>query len=171
MKRFSKTGVVLAGYAGALLVTWAVFYIYVLMRKDTGQASGGMQAFGDLLLFVGLFGLLALIPTALALYFLRPFERFWSAFSIASLALAATGPVAALLMGRVPQSHWAALVVGFFGLLKVLGAPLLGLAFVICAVIAPTGRSRWRLVAAAGIEFAVGAYAFFCLLVLGHWLL
>lgn len=171
MNRISKAGAVFVGYAGALLVTWAAFYIYVLMRKDTGPASGGMQAFGDLLLFVGLFGVLALIPTALALYFLRPFQKFWSAISIASLAVAATGPVAAVLMGRLYQSHSASLVVGFFGLLKVLGAPLLGIAFVICAVIAPTGRSRWRLVAAAAIEFAVGAYAFFCLIVVGHWLL
>ncbi len=171
INRFSKVGVVLVGYACALLITWAVFYIYVLMRKDTGAASGGMQAFGDFLLFLGVFCLLALIPTALALYFLRPFEKFWSVFSIASLALAATGPVAAVLMGRLHQSHSAAVLVGFFGLLKVLGAPLLGLGFVICAVIAPTGRSRWRLVAAAVIEFAVCAYAFFCLLVVGHWLL
>ncbi len=171
MNRLSKTGVVLGGYAGALLVTWAVFYIYVFMRKDIGPASGGMQAFGDSLLFAGMFGLLALIPTALALYYLRPFKKFWTVFSIASLAVAATGPVAAVLMGRLHQSHSAAVLAGFFGLLKVLGAPLFGLAFVVCAVIAPTGRSRLRLVAAAGIEFAVAAYAFFCLLVVGHWLL
>ena len=170
MNRVSKTGVVLGGYAAALLLTWALFYIYVFMREDIGPGSGGMQAFGDALLFAGVFGLLALVPTALALYYLRPFEKFWVAFSIASLALAATGPVAALLMGRLHQSYSAAVLVGFFGLLKVLGAPLFGLGFVICAVIAPTGRSRGRLVAAAGIEFVVGAYAFFCLLVVGHWL-
>jgi hypothetical protein len=171
MSRFSKIGAVLGGYAGALLVTWVVFYIYVLLRKDTGAASGGMQAFGDSLFFVGVFCLLALIPTALALYFLRPFAKFWTGFSIASLALAATGPLAAVLMGRLHQSHSAVVVVGFFGLLKVLGSPLFGLGFVICAVIAPSGRSRWRLVGAAVIEFAVCAYAFLCLLVVGHWLL
>ena len=118
MNRVSKTGVVLGGYAAALLLTWALFYIYVFMRKDIGSGSGGMQAFGDTLLFAGVFGLLALVPTALALYYLRPFEKFWVAFSIASLALAATGPVAALLMGRLHQSYSAAVLVGFFGLLK-----------------------------------------------------
>jgi hypothetical protein len=166
MTRFTKTGVVLAGYAGALLVTCVAFYIYVLLRKDAGQTSGGMQAFGDALLFVGVFCVLALIPTALALYFLRPFEKFWSVFSIASLALAATGPVAAVLIGRLHQF----LIIGFVGLLKILGAPMLGLSFGVCAVIAPSGRSRSRLVAAAVIECVVGAYAFFCLLVVGHWL-
>ena len=171
MNRLSKIGVVLGGYAGAVLVTWGLFYVYVLMRKDAGSGSGGMQAFGDLLLFVGVFCFLALIPTALALYFLRPFKKFWSAFSIASLAVAATGPVFAVLIGRVHQSHSAAVVIGFFGLLKVLGSPLLSLGFVICAVIAPRGHSRWRLAGAAAIEFTVCAYAFFCLLVVGHWLL
>ena len=171
MNRVSKIGVVLGGYACALLVAGGVSYIYVLMRKDGGAGSGGMQAFGDALLFVGVFGLLALIPTALALYFLRPFEKFWSVFSVASLALAATGPIAAVLMGRLHQSHSAAVVVGFVALLKVLGSPLLGLGFVVCAVIAPGGRSRWRLAAAASIEFAVCAYAYYCLLVAGHWLL
>ena len=170
MNRLSKIGVVLGGYAGALFVTWGAFYVYVLMRKDVGSGSGGMQAFGDSLLFIGVFCLLALIPTALALYFLRPFKKFWTVFSIASLALAATGPVFAVLMGRLHQSHAAAVVVGFFGLLKVLGSPLLSLGFVICAIIAPGGRSRWRLVGAAAIEFTVCAYAFFCLLVVGHWL-
>ena len=170
MNRFSKTGVILIGYAAALLVTCAVFYVYVLVRKYMGPASGGMQAFGDSLLFIGLLGLLSLIPTALALYFLRPFEKFWSVFSVASLAFAAIGPVAAAIVGRPQQSPWAGLDVGFFGLLDVLAAPLLGFGFLICAVIAPAGRSRWLVFAAAMIEFAVGAYAFLCLFVLGHWL-
>ncbi len=129
-----------------------------------------MQAFGDSLRFLGLFGFLALFPTAMALYFLRSVERFWSLFSGASLALAATGPVFALLILR-RQSPWAGTIVGLFGLLKVLGAPIFALGFLICAALAPTGRSRWVLVAAAGIEFAVGGYAYFCLWVLGHWLL
>ena len=170
MSRLSKVGRVLAGYAGALLVSAAVFYVYVVMRKDAGAGSGGMQAFGDSLLFVGVLGFLSLIPTAIALYYLRPFARFWTAFSIACLALAATGPVAALLMGRLHPSGSGAVVLGFLGLMKVLGAPLIGLGFVVCAAIAPSGRSRWRLAAAAAIEFVVGAYAFFCLLVVGHWL-
>jgi hypothetical protein len=126
-----------------------------------------MQAFGDSLLFIGMFGFLALFPTALALYYLRSFDKFWTAFSIAALLLAIIGMLAAVMMGRPLHSSW---VVGFFGLLKVLGAPLFALCFSICAVIAPTRRSRRLLIAAAAIEFVVSAYVFLCLVVLGHWL-
>jgi hypothetical protein len=171
VSRFYKLGMVLAGYAVALLVTFAICTVLALVRHADSprDASGGMQAFGDMLLFLGLFGFLALFPTTLALYFLRPFEKFWNVFSAASLALAATGPVAALMMGRAQKSPELGLLMGLFGLLKVLGAPVLGAGFLICAAFAPIRRPRWVLLAAAGIEFSVGAYAFFCLLVLGHW--
>jgi len=173
MDRLSKPGVVLIGYAAALLVSCVAFYVYgyVLSRNPALHASGGMQAFGDFLLFVGLFGFLALFPTALALYHLRPFEKFWRVFSIASLVLAVSGLLAAVMIGRPQQSPWAVLVVGFFGLVKILGAPLLGFGFLMCAVIAPTRRSRRFLIAAAAIEFVVGAYVFVSLVIVGHWLL
>jgi hypothetical protein len=176
MSRRYKLGVVLGGYAAALLVACAATYVRAAIeaRIDPVQASGGMQAFGDSLLFVGLFGFLALIPTALALYFLRPFEKFWTVFSVASLAIAATGPVAVLMIGmsqRSPGAPGAGMAVGGLGLLKVLGASLFGIGFLICAGIAPMRRSRRVLLAAAAIEFTVSAYAFFCLFVLGHWLL
>jgi hypothetical protein len=173
MSRRYKLGVVLGGYVAALLVACATTYVHAAIeaRIDPAQASGGMQAFGDSLLFVGLFGFLALIPTALALYFLRPFEKFWTVFSVASLAIAATGPVAALMIGMSHESPGAGMAVSFWGLLKVLGAPLFGIGFLICAGIAPMRRSRRVLLAAAAIEFAVSGYAFFCLFVLGHWLL
>src|SRR5205809_3168736 len=59
-----KVGVVLAGYAAALLVVCAAFYVRgLLTQNNTAEASGGMQAFGDFILFGGLFGVLALVPT------------------------------------------------------------------------------------------------------------
>jgi hypothetical protein len=173
VSRLSKVGVVLAGYAAALLVAYVVDYAanyFVTHIQKSPDASGGMAAFGDMLLFLGVFGVLALIPTALALYYLRPVVKFWSAFPAAALVVAATGPIAALMMGRHPENPWAMLAVGLFGLLKVLAAPLLGVAFVIFAVIAPTRRSRLFLFAAAGIEFAVCGYALVCLVFVGHWL-
>jgi hypothetical protein len=166
MNRLLKLALVLVGYIAALLLTCAFFYVRgLLTRNDTSQASAGMQAFADLILFVGMFGFLSLVPTALALYFLRSWEKFWTVFSFACLAFAATGPVAAALI----QRNWA--IIGFLGLPRVLGAPLLCLAFLISAVIAPPRCSRWPLLAAAALEGAVGAYAFFCLFVLRHWLL
>ena len=169
MKKFLKPSLILAGYAAALLVTWATFSIYSSMRKEIDPGSGGMQAFGDLILCVGLFAFLALIPTVFALYWLRAANKFWIVFSIGSVALAAFGAVAALLLGRSPYSPWAALVIGLFGLLKVMGAPLFALAFAIFAAIAPVGRPRKLLLAAAGIECTVSAYAGWCLLFLKHW--
>jgi hypothetical protein len=172
MSRRYKFVVVFAGYAAALLVACGACYLVTLARNHMSQdASGGMQAFGDLLLFIGLFGVLALVPTTLALYFLRASGKFWTVFSIASLALAATGPVAAIMLATPQKFPSLGLIVGLFGLLKVLGAPLFGLGFLICAVVAPIRSSRRVLLAAAGIEFTVSAYAFFCLFVAGHWVL
>jgi hypothetical protein len=169
MTRLSRVGLVFAGYDMALLVAIAAFYFlsWLRMHQDT---SGGMQAFGDSLLIIGLFGILALVPTALAFYFLRSSGMFWTVLSIASLALAATGAVAAVMMGRTLHSSWAVLFQSLSGLLIILGAPLLGFGFLIAALITPIRRSRWILVSAAAIEVTVSAYAFYCLFVLGHWL-
>jgi hypothetical protein len=167
MSAYYKLSAVLAGYTVALLAAFVA--CYVLQRLfPVPDPAGGMQAFGDMLRFLGIFGLLALFPTALALYFLRPVEKFWTVFSIASLALAATGPSAALILGRPRSSPWLALF-GFFGLLQVLAAPLLGVAYVICALVAPVRRPRLLLLAASAIEFAVATFALFRLLVVGHW--
>jgi len=130
-----------------------------------------MQAFGDLLLFLGMFGGLSLIPTGLALFFLRKSLRFWTVFSILCLAFACTGPVAAVLV----QPSWGAMEI--VKIPRILGAPLFCLAFLISAVLAPP--SSWRpraltrrlFLVAAAIEAAVSAYAFLCLFILQHWLL
>jgi hypothetical protein len=166
--RLARPRTVFAGYAASLLVACAAFYLYAWMQSNSAQSAGGMQAFGDLLGFVALFGFQALIPTVLLLYLLRPFERFWIALSVASLVLAATGLVTAVMLGRPHQPSWAGSPIGFFGLLIVLGTPLLGLGFVICGLFAPARRSRWMLFAAAVMQFAAGAYAFVRLFVSGH---
>ncbi|HZJ23657.1 MAG TPA: hypothetical protein VFD54_10130 [Anaerolineales bacterium] len=44
--------------------TWQQF-----TQDAAAQASAGRYAGGDLLLYMGVFGVLALIPTALAVYF------------------------------------------------------------------------------------------------------
>jgi hypothetical protein len=67
----AKFGLVIGGYVAACLIASAVVYVWQLYTQDaSAQASAGMYAGGDLLLFIGVFGVLALIPTGLAVYFL-----------------------------------------------------------------------------------------------------
>jgi len=69
MSRLAK--LVIGGYIAACLVAYGAVYINDLfMDPAVLQASSGMSAFGDLILFVGVFGVLALFPTGLMLYFL-----------------------------------------------------------------------------------------------------
>ena len=71
MSRLAKFGLVIGGYVAACLVAYGAVYINDLfMDPAVLQASSGMSAFGDLILFVGVFGILALFPTGLMLYFL-----------------------------------------------------------------------------------------------------
>ena len=71
MSILSKFGLVIGGYVAACLVAYGAVYVNDLFVDPAVlQASSGMSAFGDLILFVGVFGLLVLIPTGFALYFL-----------------------------------------------------------------------------------------------------
>ena len=75
MSRLTKLGLVLGGYVIACLIASGVVYVYEHFTQDAvAQASAGMYAFGDLILFVGVFSVLALFPTGLALFYL--FRKF-----------------------------------------------------------------------------------------------
>jgi hypothetical protein len=164
MNAFVKIGAVLAGYAVAVLAAGAALEIRLLNTQGPdAQASAGMYAFGDAMLFLVVFGFAALFPTGLAVYFLRPYRLFWTALSVTALAIAGTGALAAAvyilaaclaLPRESPLLMWAALAV-----LRMLAAPLLAAAFVLAGVIAPNRSSRWSLIVAAGIEGAAATYA------------
>lgn len=70
MSRFGKLALVFGGYVVACLVASGAVYVNQLFIQDPSQASAGMSAFGDSILFIGVFVVLAFFPTALALYFL-----------------------------------------------------------------------------------------------------
>lgn len=71
MSKLSKAGLVLGGYVLACLIAIGAVYVNGLFTQNAAaQASSGMSAFGDLILFIGVCGVLALIPTGLAVYFL-----------------------------------------------------------------------------------------------------
>jgi hypothetical protein len=78
MNGLVKFGVVLAGYLAAGLVAGAALEIRLLNTQGPdAQGSGGMYAFGDAMLFSAVFGVTALLPTGLAIFFLR--HRRWFA--------------------------------------------------------------------------------------------
>lgn len=166
MRPRGRTGLVLAGYVAAFILAVIGFLI---LRVDSSlpDNQGGMAAFGDFLLFCGLWSILSLAPTALWLVFLRPYPRFWRVFAVACVLLAATGPIAALMMGPALAPAWVLL--HLLALLKVLGAPVLAFGFLVCAAIAPVRRARLTLLGAATVEAVTAAYAFICLFILQRW--
>jgi hypothetical protein len=164
MKPLAKVGVVVAGYIAAALVASAAVAIRIASTSDPdAQASSGMHAFGDLLLFVAVFGVAALVPTGAALVFLRPYRRFWTGLAIVGLGVAITGLAAVVLfaVGRhaaAPSSlaTWAGLAV-----LRILPAPLRALVALVCASLSPSRFPRLALLAVTVVEAAVSGYAVF----------
>lgn len=152
---------VAGGYAVAFLAASAAVALRVANTSGpVAQASSGMYAFGDSVLFVAVFGMLALVPTAAALFFLRPYDRFWQVLSVLALIVVLTGVAAAILfaVGRhaaAPSTlaTWAA-----FSVLRILLAPLLALAFLVCALFSPNRHPRFAFLAATFMEGAVSAY-------------
>ena len=158
-----KVGLVLAGYLGAFLVAAGAFYVRMRQTAGDPDAHGGMQAFGDVMLFIFVFGFTALLPTGLALYFLRPVRRFWTVVSMCALALASTGVVAAVLywtMRSLPRSESPLYMAGELSVQRTIVAPLFIAAFLFGAVFAPAKGPRWALAIAAVCE-AVSAAPWF----------
>jgi hypothetical protein len=165
MTPFLRFGIVAAGYVAAFLVASAA--VAVRLATTSGpeaSASSGMRAFGDSVLFVAVFGVLALVPTALALRFLRNCRPFWVGFAAAALAVAVTGVAAAVLyaVGRnaTPPSPLAtaAMFSVFRILVAPLVAPLLALGFFVGMVLSSFRLPRLALLAATLMEAGVTVY-------------
>jgi len=167
LKPFTKVAVVAGGYIAAVLLASAA--VAVRMASTSGpdaQASSGMYAFGDAFLFVAVLAVCALAPTGAALFFLRPYRRFWIGLAALGLAVALTGVAAGILFaaGRhetaSPIAMWAGVAV-----LRMLVAPLLALTFLVCALFSPDRFPRVTLLTATVMEVAVSAYGGFVWLV------
>lgn len=161
MKPIAKVGLVIGGYAGAALVALAAFAVYTAVTEGPDrQASAGMYAFADGVLFLGAFGVAAVPPTATALFFLRPHRAFWRALAVLAIAVAATAlaATASYLEGRAGSidstlSDWSV-----YAVLRILAAPFLGVAFLLSGLFAPRWSFRVPLLFAAGVEGAVFLY-------------
>jgi hypothetical protein len=156
-----KAGVVAGGVVAAFLIALAVVALRVALTSGpAGQASSGMFAFGDALLFVGVFGAAALVPVAAGLFWLRPVRWFWMVLAGLSLGVTATSLVAAVVFAAgtgtstSPMAAWDGLA-----LLRILAAPFLAFGFLVCAVISPHRSPRFLLLASTLVEAAVTLYA------------
>jgi len=169
----SKISVVICGYIMALLAASAAVWVRMAFTDGPdAQASSGMYAFGDAVVFIGTFGLCALVPSGAALFLLRSCNRFWGILSLLGLVMGTTGIAAVIVfaIGRhatgSPLAIWAE-----FSVLRILGAPLLLLTFLVCALFSPHRPARIALIITVFIEGAVSAYGgivWFAPLVLGR---
>jgi hypothetical protein len=162
MKPFLKIAAVAGGYIVAFLIASGA--VAIRIAKTSGpdaQASSGMYAAGDAMLFIAIFGVTALVPTGAALFFLRPYRRFWAALSTLGLAVAITGVAAVVLfaVGRHLEGPSALATLGGLSVLRILVAPLFGLGFLVCTFVAPHRSPRLALLVATAMEAAVTAYA------------
>ena len=157
----AKTGIVVGGFLTALAAAWATMNLrQTLNAADPVQ---GMQAFGDLILGVAVFSVLASIPVGLGLYWLRPVTWFWNILLIVAFTCSATGPAALLISWplRAALGNWALLGDVRFSLL-----PVTSLAWATCMLFAPVTRLRWMFLGAAVFDgglFAAVIFAKFTL--------
>jgi hypothetical protein len=162
----AKVGVVVGGYALAIVFSFCVVAVYISLTSTLDRdASGGMSAFGDALLFVAIFGVVSIVPTGLALVFLRRNRTFWVILCVVALLVASTSlvmvglnilePMAVLSPGL---STWAMLAFP-----RIFLSPFLAVALGLSALIAANKHFRWCLLGAAGIEGVSSMYGFF------HW--
>jgi len=83
MSRSAKIGMVLGGYVAALVAGGVAGHLYDLrMAEQPYDTSGGMYAGGEMLTELAAFLPVALVPTLLALWFLREHRGLWTAVAL-----------------------------------------------------------------------------------------
>jgi hypothetical protein len=166
--RLTKLGIVMSGYAVAVLAAIGAGWLYDLrMAAMPYDTSGGMYAGGQMLTSLAVFLVVALVPTLIGLWFMRTDPKFWNSVAIIALGFAVAGLVAVLLplaAGRTQQGL-PRMLLDLLGLAQLLGVPLWLAAFALFAALAPTRQARRTLIAAVGIELLIGVCA------LAHWFL
>lgn len=135
----------------AMAAVWLRAYLFPL---PPAEASGGMAAFGDFLLFVGVFSLAAIVPTALLFRMLQSSPAFWIVWSSVAALLTATGLVAGVAyvtpsLIRAQQFQ----MIHTIAPLRVLGAVPLAIGFILSAVLAPQRGTKKIFLGCAGVEF------------------
>jgi hypothetical protein len=156
----AKLGLVAAGYVAAFVVAAAAVMLNAAWTAGPDrQASSGMFAFGDGLLFLAVFGVAAAAPTGAGLFLLRPYHSFWRVLTVAALVVAATG-LASLGLCLMVRTAGASPIIrswSAFAVLRILVAPLVALALLVSGAFAPLRPARIALCACTISEAAVFA--------------
>jgi hypothetical protein len=162
-----QLGVVAVGYVAVLLASALLLFWRHLqyMRASDVDASGGMWAFGDLLLELFIAGLF-LIPTLLLAFFLRKSERAYTRYSQVLLGFAITAPlcIGTLFIPAVGQSDS---FLGWFCLGRISASPVFLVGLILSRLLARFRRAK-RLIM-YGILAEVGTYALILGAVLLPW--
>ena len=164
LARWKKAALVLAGYVLAMVAGVVATWLYDLRFSPADQqASGGMIAFGELMFGAGVFAVVAAVPTALALWFVRRHRGTWEGFTIASLVFAVAGVFGVFaLLTATPESAGTAAIawMSVLGIAQVFGSPIWIGGFALFAFLAPARDLRRRMLLAAAIEVAIGVAGF-----------
>lgn len=167
-----QIGVVAGGYIGVLLVSAALLYMrhlqYVKYATDV-DASGGMWAFGDLLLGLFIAGLF-LIPTLLLAFFIRKSEAASTKYSQFLLGIAFTAPICigAMAIPAVGQSGSGFLGwLGWICLGRVSASPIFLAGLVFSRILTRFNRAKRLIV--VGLLVELGTYALVLAAVLLPW--
>ena len=161
MKRSTKAAIVIGGYLLAALIATAIVLVQQRFTSTTNaQASAGMVAFSDLALFCGAFAVLAVLPTAAMLVFLRSYRPFW----IALASLASCFAIAAMIsfaMTIFAKSSVVAVLILF-------AAAPVGVVLLIASLLAPGGWPRMAALISGLVSVGAPAAFIVSLLVRAH---
>jgi hypothetical protein len=146
-----KLGIVGGGYGMALLVGLLVAQTGIWMTAGNSHSSGGMAAFGDAILFLGVFGAAAIIPTCAVYYFLRPLRSFWTVYGGGVLLLAASA-LAALVVFFLARTNSGPSVWLILAVLRLVAAPPFAILMFLGGIFSPVASSRWMLFVGGALE-------------------
>ena len=155
MRPLAKVAIVFLGFMLALAIACIALKVYVARTAGPDREQyAAMFAFGDSLLFLGIFGTAALPALSATLYFLRPHPTFWMLLSTATLAVSVTTIAASIAISyqRSAGSAGPLSLLLAIGSLEVIFAPGFVMLFLLSGIFAPSRSVRVVLVAATLAE-------------------
>lgn len=158
---------IIFGFVLALGVAAAAVWLHTALSSlPPEEASGGMAAFGDLVLFVGVFCIFAVVPSFRLLKLLQGCRAFWWAWGSVAALISVTGVVAGLVYLAPDFTHAQQFpLIASLAPLRILATLPLVVAFALSGLFAPQRWTRKLLVGCASAEAIVFAVAAVKLLV------